>query len=293
MAINGLNRLRLGAKRISFPDFVRASAEIAIAEASGSTSDSNTVADADSGSTDGTGSISTSISISISQGIPAKSEANAPIPTIATAHDSTSGQATSDADIPSINTVHDASSGESEYTGSVSISRAVVDALESDSDVAGSVGDSITVAGAGSAETTTRIDIPIISTVHNMKESKAEGTGSVSITTWKAGLGGVVKDPSGNPVNGAEVHIIRDNDDTKVATTVTSTIDGSDGRWHVTLPGGKTTDPDPEVYSIEVWYRDGPKRDPDSTVFNAKNRPFIDTADPSETDPYTNDYYYG
>lgn len=115
--------------------------------------------------------------------------------------------------------------------------------------------------------------------------------GATTETNWNAFLGGVVKDPAGNPVDGAEVHIIRDNDDTKVASTTT---DGN-GEWSVTLPSGsdaiQSTDSDPPVYSIEVWYRDGPKRDPSSTLYKAENRPFIDTDDPSETNPYDSYYY--
>lgn len=120
------------------------------------------------------------------------------------------------------------------------------------------------------------------------KEAETTGSSSVSITTWDAGLGGVVKKSGGTPVEDAEVHVIRDNDDTLVASTTTD----SNGRWHVTVRGGKTTEADPPVYSIEVWYREGPKRDSSSKVFNSTNRPFIDTSDPSETDPYNDEYYY-
>lgn len=109
-----------------------------------------------------------------------------------------------------------------------------------------------------------------------------EITANDSETNWDALLGGVVKDPQGIAVEGAEVHIIRDNDDTKVATTTTD----SNGEWSVTLPAGNDPRPDPPVWSIQVWYRDGNKRDPDAKLFNATNRPYIDSKDPSSTNPY-------
>lgn len=118
--------------------------------------------------------------------------------------------------------------------------------------------------------------------------ARALGRPDTAITSYLANIGGQVTLPDDTAADGAEVHIIRDNDDTKVATTTTDT----NGEWAVTLPGKDGQDPDPPVYSIEVWYRDGPKRDPSATLYNATNRPFIDTADPSETNPY-DDYYYG
>lgn len=134
------------------------------------------------------------------------------------------------------------------------------------------------------------VDLSNLSSIINADgvSGTIEIDGSDSTTNWDAYLGGVVKSPGGTAVEGAEVHILRDNDDTKVASTTTD----ANGQWSVTLPAGNDPRPDPPVFSVEVWYRDGPKRDSDSTVFNAKNRPFIDTEDPSETNPYTDPYPY-
>lgn len=134
------------------------------------------------------------------------------------------------------------------------------------------------------------VDLSDLSSIINADgvSGTIEIDGSDSTTNWDAYLGGVVKDPSGTTVEGAEVHILKDNDDTLAASTTTD----ANGEWSVTLPAGNDPRPDPPVFSIEVWYRDGDKRDSNATVFNATNRPFIDTADPSETDPYTDPYPY-
>ena len=290
-ASGGLGRFRLGSKRIAWPDWVRASAVTAKSTATGGVSSSFVFADVPLTDFEPTAELPNSISIAISQGIDADSEsdsplpitstvqggdsgeavANAPLPIVETTMNADSGEATSDSPIPAIETVHDSVKSEAKFDASIPSIKTIHDVSESDFD--------------------TRSPTPVVSTVSNTSPATGEALGSIGIVTWTAGLGGVVKDPSGKPVNGAEVHIIRDNDDTKVATTTTSTIDGNSGRWHVELPAGKTTDDDPEVYSINVWYREGDKRDSDATIYNATNRPYIDTADASESTPYDKHYY--
>jgi len=179
-----------------------------------------------------------------------------------------SGKAVATSEIPVTETIHDADTGQAIGTAEITINNETADAEDSKGEAEGNI--------------TTNFNLSISQGVTGEAVGKAETT----IVTWKAGLGGtVVLQEGGSGVEGAEVVIIRDNDNTQVAKTTTD----SDGRWHVTLPGGKTTDSDPEVYSIEVWYRDGPKREKSTTIYNARNRPFIDTADPSERDPYEDD----
>jgi len=197
-----------------------------------------------------------------------EAKGRADIPETLLVTDATSGQAIGTPEIPVIETVHDAADGEAVGSAEITFNREVADSVDS--------------RGEARAGQTVNFNLSISQGVTGEAVSRAETT----IVTWAAGLGGTVVLEEGGPgVEGAEVVIIRDNDNTQVAKTTT----GSDGRWHVTLPGGKTTDPDPEVYTMEVWYRDGPKREKTTKIYNAKNRPYIDTADPSERNPYQDD----
>lgn len=213
--------------------------------------------------------------------------------------------AKSDSPLPRLETQNPAQSGE--FTGS------------------GSIANNLSIIRLNESESTGEVKIPIVSTrapsdaeavidsagfisrseaIVSLDESTGEATaglantfaigistppasvadvdGSVGTTSFDALLGGTVTDPDANVVEGAEVHILRDNDDTKVASTTTD----SNGKWSAVLPGQEYNDTDPPVYSIEVWYRDGDKRDPKATLYNAKNRPYIDTSDPSQSSPY-------
>lgn len=113
-------------------------------------------------------------------------------------------------------------------------------------------------------------------------DSDIKSDAPVGVTSYRAKLGGTVRDNSGEPAEGAKVHIIRNNDNKKITSTQT---DG-DGRWELSLPGKDGDDSDPPVYAVSVYYRDGDKRDPDAKIYNATNRPYIDTADPSSQSPY-------
>jgi hypothetical protein len=282
-----------GGRRLGVPDWVRASAEDADTTVTGDVADSDVVSDILGAEADATSDIPKSFNLSIAQGIDADADGTGDIPTTETIHSATSDEAVTTADVPIVETIHDADSGEAQADSDASVPRVriLTDSIESAAETDGSVSDQRVVVNAGDSHAETDAGIPVIGTVHDGTDADATATGSKTIVTWQAGLGGVVKDPSGSPVNGAEVHVIRDNDDTKVATTETSTINGADGRWHVTVRGGKTTEADPPIYSIEVWYREGPKRDPSATLFNSTNRPFIDTADASETSP-NDEFYY-
>ena len=227
------------------------------------------------------------------------------VPIISVVHDSKNAEVNGKADPINIRVVADTDSGEMSGKADKTRTRIVQDAINGDmqakSDIPTieTIHDSVTGAGQGLS------DIPTISTTHDATTgdatSKTGITNSISIAisqasessmdgdapdtdeTWLAGLGGKVQLQDGTGVNGAEVQVIRDNDDTLVRSVETD----SNGRWHVTLPAG--TQPDPEVYVIEAYYRDGAKRDPDTDLFNATNRPYIDTADPSSDSPYDDD----
>lgn len=197
-----------------------------------------------------------------------EAEGRGDIPETLLVTDATSGQAIGTPDIPVIETVHDATDGEAKGSAEITVNNEVADSVDS--------------RGEARAGQTVNFNLSISQGVTGEAVGRAETT----IVTWAAGLGGTVVLEEGGPgVEGAEIVIIRDNDNTQVAKTTTD----SNGRWHVTLPGGKTTDSDPEVYTMEVWYRDGPKREKTTEIYNAKNRPYIDTADPSERNPYQDD----
>lgn len=284
-----IGNARLASRRLAWPDWVRAPAIEASGTDTGSVSSSNVVIDAETGAVVATGSISMSISIAIAQSITASASTDAPITQINIVHAADSGGVVADSPLPIIETIHNIEEAESVLDSPVPTIESIQDAktasATSDSPI------SMLSTTHGVVESSAEADsssIPVINTVTDAIAGEGEGTSSISIVTWKAGLGGVVKYPDQSAAQGAEVHIIRDNDDTKVATTTTD----ANGRWHVTLPGGKSTDSDPPVYSIEVWHREGQKRDPSAKLYNAKNRPFIDTDDPSESTPY-DEYYYG
>jgi hypothetical protein len=237
----------------------------------------------------GRSDIPQSFNLSIAQGVSGEAEGKSDTPLLSTIHTGVNDEAIAKADIPITETIQDAKSGEADAVATTPKVRVRTDVIRGIAKSDGSVSDQKIVADAGDSNAETNANIPIIATVNDAKSANAEAKGSKSIVTWQAGLGGTVNFGDGSgPAEGAEVHVIRDNDDTKVATTTTD----SNGRWHVTVRGGKTTEPDPPVYSIEVWHREGDKRDPTATLYNATNRPFIDTADPSETDPYDK-FYYG
>jgi hypothetical protein len=277
---------RLAGKRLSFPDFQRSESISGEALSSVELPVLSSIADADSGEAVGRADVPT-ISV-VHDSVTGEGEARGDVPESRIVHDATTGEGTARADIPETlvvadatsgrglatadipitRIVHDADTGEAIGTADITVNREVSDVNQSRADAEGSISNSISIA------------------ISQATDSDAVARADLCIVTYLAGLGGTVVFEEGGPgVEGAEVHIIRNNDDTKVATTTTD----ADGRWHVTLPGGKTTDPDPEVYSIEVWYREGAKRDKNTELYNAENRPFIDTADPSERDPYEDD----
>lgn len=278
----GMGRFRLGAKRISWPDWIRASAIKSKSETTGSVSDTDVVTNLAESVVEASGSVGNSISIAIGQGINGQAKANSPQPLISSVTLGESGESEANSTVPIISTVANGNSGVGKADSSNPTVETIHNATNGEAEASSIVPTSLTLHDVDIASGEGGSTIPVINTTVDTKESTANGYGSVGIVTWKAGLGGVVKDPNGNAVEGAEVHIIRDNDDVKVDSLITN----QNGRWHSTLPGGKTTDADPEVYSIEVWYRDGKKRSSDATLYKASNRPFIDTADPSGSSPY-------
>lgn len=274
---------RMGGIRLGYPDFSRSGTDSGAASALADVPTTSTAHDADS---------------------QASSLATADVPLSAVIHESTESDAAGRAGRVSVRVDADATSGDGQTA--VGVLRVRVR-----SDVSGGFGAGLsdipttgTRHGISESDGSAKSDIPTIATVHTVAdgiaESRAGVTNSISIAiseasvadaesgapvtseTWKAGIGGVVTS-NGSGVGGAEVQVIRDNDDTLVRSVIT----GSDGRWHVTLPAG--SEPDPEVYVVEAYYRDGPKRDPDADLFNATNRPYIDTADPSSRTPYDDD----
>jgi len=286
MASGQVGISRIAAKRIAFPDFQRSQAingegksksEIPVISTLADAKASNAEARADIPSirvvadireSEAEAEAGRTRSRVIHDATAGEAEGRADIPETLLVTDAISGKAIGTPEIPVVETIHDATSGKAIGQAEITVNREIADSIDSRAE-----------AEAGQ---TTNFNLSISQGVTGEAVGRAETT----IVTWAAGLGGTVVLEEGGPgVEGAEVIIIRDNDNTQVAKTTTD----SDGRWHVTLPGGKTTDPDPEVYSMEVWYRDGPKREKSTEIYNAKNRPFIDTADPSERNPYQDD----
>lgn len=285
--VNGdLGNKRLAGKRLAWPDWQRSQSINSRGKARSEIPVISSITDAEASSAEGLADIPTisvvhDVKESDAEAAAEKTRTNiihdattgegtakSEIPNSVLITDATTGKAVGKAEIPVLETIHDATTGEALGKAEITVNNETADAKDSHSEAEGSISTSISIA------------------IAQALEAKSEALAETAIVTWDAGLGGqVVLQEGGSGVQGAEIHIIRDNDNVKVASTTSD----SNGRWHVTLPGGKTTDSDPEVYSIEVWYRDGAKREKSTTLYNAKNRPFIDTADPSERDPYEDD----
>lgn len=277
---------RIGAKRLAYPDWQRSTSLTGTSSARSEIPVISSLTDAEISSVEGLSEIPT---ISVVHDInESGAEANAEKTQSNVIHEATTGEGTGKADIPSTLLITDALNGKAIGTTEIPVIETIHNAETSKAIGKAEITINNEIVGAedsrGEAEAsiTANFNISISQGVTGQGVARAETT----IVTWKAGLGGAVVLQEGGPgVEDAEVVVIRDNDNTQVAKTTTD----SNGQWHVTLPGGKTTDPDPEVYSIEVWYRDGPKRQKSTKIYNAKNRPFIDTADPSQNDPYEDD----
>jgi len=283
-----IGNARTAGRRLGVPDWVRAQAGESSGSTRASTTNSTVVIDIPVSDATANSAVPQSFNLSLAQGRNGVGTGESESPVLTTVHRAVGEAGIGNTDIPLVETVHDADSGTANARGSLPRVRVRTAVVTATTPGEGSISDSELIADAGDSRAVAQSDSPVSTIVHDATDARTEATGSISITTWVAGLGGVVEDPNGTPVEGAEVHIIRDNDDTKVATTTTD----SNGRWHVGVRGGKTTEADPPVYVIDAYYRDGPKRDTAATVFNATNRPYIDTADPSETDPYTDPFYY-
>lgn len=285
----GMGQQRVGNKRVSYPQFVRADAQISSGSATGSKADS--VSEADIEDSRANSRVSEPVSeyeIVVDESF---TEADADISESKVRQIVRESVSEADADIGlnTLFTISTPASSESAVdevlvnrVSSVSESDMVADGFVVSDVVARQDVDESSM--SGTAGITNSVDFSL----SEASESSVESRAPVAITSYQAKLGGVVtKDAGGSGVQGAEVHIIRDNDDTKVATTTTD----ANGEWSVSLPGKDGDDPDPPVYSIQVWYRDGPKRETSATLYNSTNRPFIDTADASESHP-SDEFYY-
>lgn len=285
----GTGRARIGGKRVSYPQFIRADAIASQSNATGDVSDNEASVDAPESTSEAQSYESTSeVEIRLRESI---SEGTSDIPEVEIKNRIREALSNAKPDVPDSQLFVISTPSSAETTSDEVLVTTVQSAKQSfsnstsdtsDSEVEASIRESET---EGVPDTAKSTDI----SVSDVFGGTAESVATTAITSYQAKLGGkVTRTKGGSGVDGAEVHIIRDNDDSHVASTTTD----ANGNWALSVPGKDGDDPDPPVYSIEVWYREGDKRDSNATVFNAANRPFIDTADPSGTDPYTDDFYY-
>lgn len=293
MVKRGAGNFRAGGKRAAWPDWVFTDAVSGQASISGSRSDVLTETDSISGDIEADGSLTTIQTVNNVNSGGVESDGSIVQPILISTADggemevggslthttlsetATSGNIDVDSNTTTAQTEFGATSGEVGLTGTVSVTILKQDVTSGEVDVDG---------------TTIPLDDYFSIINADAVSGEVEVSANQTETNWNALVGGTIKfaDGSGKPSE-AQIHIIRNNDNTKVVSTTTD----SSGNWSVTLPTDgviESTDSDPPVYSIEVYHREGAVGH-SAEIYHALNRPYLDTDDPSETSPYDKYYY--